>query len=66
MNGAFCWDTYNSPSLSGQLTAVESGLAIAVLTQCSVPPHLQTLGGEHLLGTLEPMKVALYGLTPPR
>lgn len=51
---------YNSSSLSGQITAVESGLAVAVLTQCSVPPHLQTLGGEHFLGPLEPMEVALY------
>lgn len=51
---------YNSSSLSGQITAVESGLAVAVLTQCSVPPHLQILGSEHLLGPLEPMEVALF------
>lgn len=51
---------YNSSSLSGQITAVESGLAVAVLTQCSVPPHLQVLGSEHLLGPLEPMEVALF------
>ncbi|NIF36241.1 LysR family transcriptional regulator [Enterobacter sp. Tr-810] len=51
---------YNSSSLSGQITAVESGLAVAVLTQCSVPPHLHVLGSEHLLGPLEPMEVALF------
>lgn len=39
---------------------MESGLAVAVLTQCSVPPHLQALGSEHLLGALEPMEVALF------
>lgn len=51
---------YNSSSLAGQIAAVESGLAIAVLTQCSVPPHLQILGAEHGLGPLEPMEVAVY------
>lgn len=51
---------YNSSSLAGQIAAVESGLAIAVLTQCSVPPHLDILGKEHGLGPLEPMEVAVY------
>lgn len=51
---------YNSSSLAGQIAAVESGLAVAVLTQCSVPPHLEVLGGEHLLGPLEPMEVSVY------
>lgn len=51
---------YNSSSLAGQLAAVESGLAVAVLTQCSAPGHLQILGGEHGLGPLEPMEVAAY------
>ncbi|WP_428035844.1 LysR family transcriptional regulator [Amphritea sp.] len=51
---------YNSPSLAGQIAAVESGLAIAVLTQCSVPNHLEILGSEHQLGPLEPMEVAVY------
>ncbi|RAN86020.1 hypothetical protein B5P41_31720, partial [Bacillus sp. SRB_28] len=51
---------YNSSSLSGQIAAVESGLAAAVLTQCSAPPHLQILGREQQLGPLEPMAVALY------
>lgn len=51
---------YNSSSLAGQIAAVESGLAVAALTQCSAPPHLQILGIEHGLGPLEPMQVAAY------
>lgn len=51
---------YNSSNLAGQIAAVESGLAVAVLTQCSTPPHLQVLGAEHGLGPLEPMQVAVY------
>ena len=51
---------YNSSSLAGQIAAVESGLAVAVLTQCSAPAHLQTLGIEQGLGPLEPMQVAVY------
>ena len=51
---------YNSSSLAGQIAAVESGLAVAVATQCSVPEHLQILGSEHGLGPLEPMEVAVY------
>lgn len=51
---------YNSSSLAGQIAAVDSGLAVAVLTQCSAPPHLQVLGPDHGLGPLEPMQVAVY------
>ena len=51
---------YNSSNLAGQIAAVESGLAVAVLTQCSVPPHFQRLGLEHDLGPLDPMEVAIY------
>lgn len=51
---------YNSSSLAGQIAAVESGLAIAALTQCSAPKHLQLLGPAHGLGPLEPMQVAAY------
>ncbi|WP_421684515.1 LysR family transcriptional regulator [Stutzerimonas urumqiensis] len=51
---------YNSSSLAGQIAAVESGLAVAVLTQCSAPTHLQILGSEQGLGPLEPMEVAVY------
>ena len=51
---------YHSSSLPGQIAAVESGLAVAVLTQCSAPAHLQVLGAEHGLGPLAPMAVAAY------
>jgi DNA-binding transcriptional LysR family regulator len=51
---------YNSSSLAGQIAAVESGLAVAVFTQCSAPQHLKILGAEHGLGPLEPMEVAVY------
>ena len=50
---------YASSSLAGQIAAVESGLAVAALTQCSAPPQLRVLGPEHGLGPLEPMQVAV-------
>lgn len=51
---------YNSSSLAGQIAAVESGLAVAALTQCSAPEHLRILGRDENLGPLEPMEVAVY------
>lgn len=51
---------YDSSSLAGQIAAVESGLAIAVLTRCSAPSHLEILGSTHGLGPLEPMEVSVY------
>ncbi|MBJ6800960.1 LysR family transcriptional regulator [Geomonas propionica] len=51
---------YNSSSLAGQIAAVESGLAVAALTQCSAPPHLEILGSDHGLGPLQPMEVSVY------
>lgn len=51
---------YNSSSLAGQIAAVESGLAVAVLTQCSAPAHLEILGGDHGLGPLDPMEVSVF------
>lgn len=53
---------YHSPSLAGQLAAVESGLAVAVLTRCSAPPHLQilqNLPAEFDLPPLDAMHVAV-------
>jgi DNA-binding transcriptional LysR family regulator len=50
---------YNSASLAGQLAAVESGVAVAVLTRCSVPPHLQILQEKHGLPALDPVEVAV-------
>jgi DNA-binding transcriptional LysR family regulator len=49
---------YNSSSLAGQLAAVESGLAIAVLTRCSVPAGLQVLQSRHGLPELPALEVA--------
>lgn len=50
---------YNSSSLAGQLAAVDSGLAVAVLTRCSVPPTLEVLGERHGLPPLGTMEVAV-------
>lgn len=57
---------YSSSNLAGQIAAVESGLAVAALTQCSAPPHLPVLGAEHGLGPMEPMQVAVYRSTASR
>ena len=48
---------YNSSSLAGQIAAVESGLAVAVLTRCSAPTHLLELGARHGLPALGSMQV---------
>lgn len=53
---------YHSSSLAGQLAAVESGLAVAVLTRCSAPAHLQilqNLPAEFDLPPLDAMHVAV-------
>ncbi len=50
---------YHSPSLAGQLAAVESGLAVAVLTRCSVPSNLQILQERHGLPSPKPVQVAV-------
>lgn len=53
---------YHSSSLAGQVAAVESGLAVAVLTRCSVPAHLQILQNlpkEYDLPELATMEVAV-------
>ena len=49
---------YNSSSLAGQLAAVESGIAVAALTRCSVPPGLVILQDKHGLPPLPSMEVA--------
>lgn len=46
--------------VSRQIAAVEGGLAVAVLTQCSASPHLEILGSKHRLGPLEPMAVSIF------
>lgn len=49
----------NSPSIAGHLAAAQSGMAVAVLTRCSVPPGLMILDARHGLPRLEDMEVAL-------
>jgi DNA-binding transcriptional LysR family regulator len=49
----------NSSSLAGHVAAVEGGLAVAVLTRCSVPPGLQILDARHKLPPLATMEVAV-------
>jgi len=50
---------YNSSSLAGQIAAVEGGIAIAAITQCTVPPSMQVLGGDQGLGPIDPMEVSV-------
>ena len=50
---------YNSASLAGQLAAVESGLAIAVLARCSMPSSLLQLQEKHGLPALPSLEVAV-------
>jgi DNA-binding transcriptional LysR family regulator len=48
-----------SASVAGQLVAVESGLAIAALTRCSVPAHLQVLDERHGLPPMPAVQLVL-------
>ena len=50
---------YNSPNVSGQLVAMESGLAVAVVTRCSLPAHLKVLDARHDLPELPVAEVVL-------
>ncbi|WP_409526319.1 LysR family transcriptional regulator [Nitrincola sp. MINF-07-Sa-05] len=53
---------YKSSGLAGQLALVESGLAVAALTRCSVPANLQilqNLPSEYALPQLGAMNVAV-------
>jgi DNA-binding transcriptional LysR family regulator len=50
---------YNSPNVSGQLTAMESGLAVAVVTRCSLPVHLKVLDMRQGLPELPVAEVVL-------
>lgn len=50
---------YQSPSLIGQIVAAQSGLAVSVLTRCSVPESLQVIDARHGLPALPPVPVAL-------
>lgn len=50
---------YNSSSVSGQLAAAESGLALAIITRCSLPANLKALDASHGLPVLPEVEVAL-------
>jgi DNA-binding transcriptional LysR family regulator len=50
---------YHSPNVAGQHAAAASGMAIAVLTRCSVPPALKILDARHGLPDLPELDVAL-------
>jgi len=50
---------YNSSSVAGQFAAVRSGIAVAVLTRCSVPDDLLVLDARHGLPPLSTMEVAV-------
>lgn len=55
--GQPCKIDYISLGLTGQIAAVESGLAAAAPTQCSTPEQLQVLGAAHGLEPPGPMQV---------
>jgi DNA-binding transcriptional LysR family regulator len=50
---------YHSPNVAGQLAAAESGMAVAVLTCCSVPPNLKVLDARHGLPDLPDLEVVI-------
>ncbi|WP_434717879.1 hypothetical protein PVX84_08990 [Raoultella ornithinolytica] len=39
---------YNSPYIAGQIAVAKSGLALAILTQCSVPEGMKIINSEKL------------------
>src|SRR5215831_5793560 len=49
----------SSSSLMGLLTAVEAGLAVAALAECSVPRHLKVVGRKEGLHELERLEIVL-------
>ena len=50
---------YQSPSTSGQVAVALSGIAVAVLTKCSLTPKLKVLGSQNGLPQLPTMEVEL-------
>ncbi|RKT99052.1 LysR family transcriptional regulator [Burkholderia sp. Nafp2/4-1b] len=50
---------YNSPNVLGQLAAAESGMAVAAITRCCVPPGLKVLDTRNGLPELPELEVAL-------
>ncbi|MEE5058228.1 LysR family transcriptional regulator [Pseudomonas alliivorans] len=50
---------YNSPNVGGQIAAAQSGMAVAVLTRCSLPPTLKVLDARQGLPELPVIEVVL-------
>ena len=51
--------TYSSASLSGLVTIVQAGLAVAGLAQCSVPPSLTIIGESEGLPPLQELEIGI-------
>ncbi|WP_041166986.1 LysR family transcriptional regulator [Pseudomonas putida] len=50
---------YNSPNVGGQIAVALGGMAVAVLTRCSLPPHLKMLDARQGLPELPVVEVVL-------
>jgi DNA-binding transcriptional LysR family regulator len=50
---------YNSPNVGGQLAVAESGMAVAVITRCSLPSSLIELDVRHGVPVLPEVEVAI-------
>jgi DNA-binding transcriptional LysR family regulator len=50
---------YNSPNVMGQLAIADSGMAVAVITRCSLLPGLKLLDSRHGLPALPALDVVL-------
>ena len=50
---------YNSPNVMGQLAIAGSGMAVAVITRCSLLPGLKVLDSRHGLPALPGLDVVL-------
>lgn len=57
---------YASPNLAGQLAMAESGLAVAVITQCSLPATLRRLDSRDGLPDLPEIEVVVLRGKHPR
>ncbi|SEC20363.1 DNA-binding transcriptional regulator, LysR family [Rhizobiales bacterium GAS191] len=51
--------TYSSPSLFGLIAVVQAGLAVAGLSECSVPPSLRVIGENEGLPPLDELEIGI-------
>jgi DNA-binding transcriptional LysR family regulator len=49
----------SSPSMTGLVTTVEAGLAVAALARCSVPKNLKVIGRKEGLPDLERLEILI-------